>query len=167
MTSRTRTTMPADSRVPRDGCGLAAQAHRRPGGSGRLRSRVFLRRQPWPDKRIRCSGKFTRTGRTESTLKSSPAASRKSRTFSTRSVSGRAAGGGVEGGGLGGSLAGALMSFEFALSGRPRLLLLFSSSFRPHLPPCSLTLGLHWAVPVGLSCSTLSSSALLPSLRTH
>lgn len=70
-------------------------------------------------------------------------------------------------GGLGGCLAGALRSFEGTLSRRPRLLLLFSSSFRPHLPHPSLTLRLHWAVPVGLSCSTLSSSALLPSLRIH
>lgn len=59
---------------------------------------LFLRPQPWRGKRIRYSGRFTRTGRTGSTLRSSPAASRKSRTFSTRSVSGRAGGGGEEGG---------------------------------------------------------------------
>ena len=57
----------------------------------------FLRQQPWRDKRIRCSGRFTRTGRTGSTLRSSPAASRKSQTFSTHSVSGRAGGGWEEG----------------------------------------------------------------------
>lgn len=57
----------------------------------------FLGQQPWRDKRIRCSGRFTRTGRTGSTLRSSPAASRKSQTFSTHSVSGRAGGGWEEG----------------------------------------------------------------------
>ena len=70
-------------------------------------------------------------------------------------------------GGLGGSLAGALRSFDGALSGSPRLLLQFASSFRPHLPPFSLTLRFHWPVPVGLSCSALSSWALLPSFRIH
>lgn len=57
----------------------------------------FLRQQPWRDKRTRCSERFTRTGRTGSTLRSSPAASRKSQTFSTHSVRGRAWGGWEEG----------------------------------------------------------------------
>lgn len=109
-----------------------------PGGAGaRAAWRVgapaqslFLRRQPWLGKRTRYSGRFTRTGRTGNTLRSSPVASRRLRTFSTRSVRGRAGGGGMEGG-FWGSLAGALRDFEGALSGSPRLLLLFVSFSGP------------------------------------
>lgn len=67
-----------------------AQARWRPVEVAAPAQSLFLSRPPWRDKRIRCSGRFTRTGRTGSTLRSSPAASRKSQTFSTLSVSGRA-----------------------------------------------------------------------------
>lgn len=87
---RTRAALPALSGARTLGCGLAAQARWRSVEVVAPAQSLFLRRPPWRDKRILCSGRFTRTGRTGSTLRSSPAASRKSQTFSTLSVSGRA-----------------------------------------------------------------------------